>query len=72
MAIRWCYLYSGISYNGKMAYIHIESQSSPGPHFNVITIFPGIGILILKIRLSHDRLIFVIGNPILIRWHLYI
>ena len=33
--------------------------------------FPGIGILMLKIRLSWDRLIFNMGIPILVRRHLY-
>ena len=33
--------------------------------------FPGMGISIMKIRLSSDRLIFIIGIPILVRRHLY-
>ena len=33
---------------------------------------PGIGIPMLKIRRSRDRLIFNIGIPILVRRHLYI
>ena len=32
--------------------------------------FPGMGITMLKIRRSRDRLIFGMGIPILVRWHL--
>ena len=35
-------------------------------------IFPGMGIPIIKIRQSWDCLIFIIGIPMLARWHLYI
>ena len=31
-----------------------------------------IGFPIIKIRWSHDHLIFIMGNPILVRWHLHI
>ena len=34
--------------------------------------FPGMGIPMLKIRRSPDRLIFNMGIPLLVRWHLYI
>ena len=33
---------------------------------------PGVVILMLKIRRSPDRLIFIMGLPILVRRHLYI
>ena len=45
---------------------------SPGPRLNIKTIFPGMGIPMLKIRRSRDRLIFNMGIPILVRWHLHI
>ena len=35
------------------------------------TIFPGIWISIIKIRGWWDHLIFIMGNSILIKWHLY-
>ena len=38
---------------------------------NIKTIFPGIGIPMLKIRWSRDHLIFNMRIPILVRWHLY-
>ena len=40
----------------------------PGPSFNIKTGLPGIGISIIKIRLSY----FIMWIPILVRWHLYI
>ena len=36
-----------------------------GDHFNIKIIFPGIGISIVKMRRSWDRLIFTMGIPIL-------
>ena len=44
----------------------------PGPYLNVRPSFPGMGIPMLKIRRSQDRLIFNMGLPILVRRHLYI
>ena len=43
-----------------------------GPCLNIKTVFPGMGIPMLKIRRLRDRLIFNMGIPILVRWHLYI
>ena len=43
----------------------------PGPCLNIKTGFPGMGIPMLKIRWSLDRLIFNMGIPILVRQHLY-
>ena len=43
-----------------------------GPRLNMKTVFPGMGILMLKIRRSWDRLIFNMGIPILVRGYLYI
>ena len=40
---------------------------NPRVGFNIKTIFPGIGILIIKIRKSH----FIRRIPIPVRWHLY-
>ena len=39
---------------------------------NIKTVFPGMRISMLKIRRSWDRLIFIMGIPILVRRHLYI
>ena len=39
---------------------------------NIKTVFPGIGIPIIKMRRLWDRLIFKTGIHILVRWHLYI
>ena len=43
-----------------------------GTCLNIKTVFTGIGISIIKIRWSWDRLIFIMGTPILVRWCLYI
>ena len=58
---------------------HISPQVYPcrldwyaGPRINIKTVFPRYGITMLKIRLSQDRLIFNMGIPILVRWHLHI
>ena len=40
--------------------------------FNIKTVFPCMGIPMLKIRWLQNRLIFNMGIPILVRWHLYI
>ena len=42
------------------------------PRLNINTVFPRYGIPILKIRRSRDRLIFIMGIPMLVRQHLYI
>ena len=44
---------------------------APGPRLNIKPSFPGMGILMLKIRRSRYRLIFNMGIPILVR-HLFI
>ena len=44
----------------------------PGGHFIIKTVIEGLWIPIMKIRRSHDRLIFIMGIPILLRQHLYI
>ena len=44
----------------------------PPPPPGIKTVFPGMGIPMLKIRRSRDRLIFNMGIPILIRRHHYI
>ena len=46
--------------------------SQSGPRLNKKTVFPGIGIPMLKIRRSWDCLIFNMGIPILISWYLYV
>ena len=46
-------------------------QTWPGPRLNIKTVYPGIGIPMLKIRRSRDRLIFNMGIPIPVRRHLY-
>ena len=45
---------------------------SLGAHLNIKTIFPGMEIHMIKIRRWWDRLIFIMGIPILVRWHLCI
>ena len=49
-----------------------QHSSTPGPSLNIKTIFPGMGIPMLKIRRSRDRLIFNMVIPTPVRWHLYI
>ena len=41
-----------------------EVGNLPGPCLNIETVFPGIGIPIIKIRWSSDHLIFAMGSPI--------
>ena len=43
-----------------------------GPPLNIKTIFPGIGIPMLKIRGSKDHLIFNTGIPLPVRQYCYI
>ena len=43
---------------------------NPGPSLNIKTVFPGMCISIIAIRLSRDRLIFMMDVPIL-TIHLY-
>ena len=43
-----------------------------GPRLNITMSFSGMGIPMLKIRRSRNRLIFNVGIPILVRRHLYI
>ena len=45
---------------------------SPGPRFNIKTVFPGMRIPILKIRPSQDRLTFNMDIAILVRRYFYI
>ena len=49
-----------------------SSLSSTWSCLNIKTIFPDMGISIIKIRQSWDCLIFIMGAPILVRRHLYI
>ena len=51
--------------------MHAESHW-PGLRLNIKTIFPSMGIPILKIRRSQDRLISNMGIPVLVSRHLYI
>ena len=43
-----------------------------GPRFNMKNFFPRMKIPIIKIRRSWDRLIFIIGIHIPVRWHLHV
>ena len=43
-----------------------------GPCLNIKKVFPVWGISIIKMRRSSDRLIFIMGIPILVSGHLYI
>ena len=52
--------------------IKIGPSGNTGPRLNIKTVFPGMGIPMLKIRRSQDRLIFNMGVPILVRQHLYV
>ena len=47
-------------------------QSWPEPPVNRNAVFPSMGIFIVKIWWSHDRLIFIMGIPILVRRQYYI
>ena len=52
---------------------HLYIEITPaGPCLNIKTVLPGMGIPMLKIKRSRDRLIFNMGMPILVRRHLYI
>ena len=43
-----------------------------GSCLNIKTVFPDMGISVIKIRWSQDHLIFIMGISILVRQHLYI
>ena len=49
-----------------------NASKDTGPRLNIKTVFPCMEILILMIRRSWDRFIFILGIPILLRRHLYI
>ena len=55
--------------NDSILYSHI---SGPGTRLIIKTVFPGIGIPMLRIRRSRNRLILNMGIPILVRRHLYV
>ena len=50
--------------------IYSLSISLPGRRFNIITVFPRMGISIIRIRRSWDRLIFIMWITIPVRRHL--
>ena len=69
-ALRWCRCVNSFLIGDNDPFIlHIQYQE-PGPRLNMF--FPGMGIPMLKIRRSWDRLIFNMGIPKLVRRHLYI
>ena len=45
----------------------IMDKKVPGPRFNIKTAFPGMEISIMKLIWSWDRLIFIMGIPLLVR-----
>ena len=51
---------------------HRYANRNTWPRLNIKTGFPGVGIYIIKIRRSWDRLIFIIGMLIVVKRHLYI
>ena len=53
-------------------YFLVATSSVLEPHFNIKTVFPGVGILTRNIWQSLHRLIFMIGIHMLCIWHLYI
>ena len=57
----YIYIYPGM---------HFKRQ--PGPCLNIKTVFPSMGIPMLKTKRWYDRLIFNMGIPFLVRWHLCI
>ena len=66
--VRSSYLHNGISYTDKMPSLYWISP--PGPNFNIKTIFPGMGIPMIKIRRLWDFHLYD-GNSILVRCHPY-
>ena len=49
-----------------------EGTEPPGSRLNIMTVFPCMGIPVLKIRQSQDRIIFNMGIPTLVRRHFHI
>ena len=49
----------------------ISNTNTVRPCLNICTVFPAMGISIIKIRRSWDRLIFIMGIPILVRQQFY-
>ena len=47
-----------------------RTSSTPEPHLK--TIYPGIGISILKVRRPCDKPFFIMGIPVLVSHHFYI
>ena len=54
------------------AHYGITVMSPSGPCLNIMTVFPGMGIYIIKKKWSWDCLIFIMGIPTLVRGYLYI
>ena len=46
-------------------------KAEPGRHLDIKTVFPGMGIFIIKIRQLWDHLILIMPIPTLVRWYLY-
>ena len=66
-------LKQAFQYHMKKSYRKIlQVLKAPGSCLNMRPSFPGMGIPMLKIRRSWDRLIFNMGIPIWVRRHLYI
>ena len=47
-----------------------RNDHRPGPHFNIKTIIPGLGIPIIKIRQSWDHPILIMCIPVVVRLYL--
>ena len=68
LCMRW-YMYSKLLMEISLHEVIRHFGHTPGHHFSIKTIFPDIGILIVKIRLFSDCLIFIMGIPLLVIWH---
>ena len=53
-------------------WLHLKQPRPPVPRLNIKWVFPDMGISMLKIRRSRDRIVFNMGISILVRRHLYI
>ena len=66
------FLMSKLTLPGYAMGCYIETRSVPWAHLNIKMVFSGMGIYIIKIRWSWDRLIYIMEISILVRRHHYI
>ena len=72
-AMKWYPVYhSAVTVKRSLKIQNFSKTVDTRLHLNIKNVFPNMGIPMLKIRQLRGRLIFNMGIPTLVRWHLYI